>query len=62
MSQQELNLFQFTTGLMAKTGTGSAKIVRSERRNLTALCFLLHYTPNDLRTEAGSPDSAVPVD
>jgi hypothetical protein len=62
MSQKELNLFQFTTSLMTQTGTCPAKIVRGERRNLTVLRLLLHYTPNDLRTEAGSPDSAGLVD
>jgi hypothetical protein len=55
VSQQELNLFQFTTCLMAKTGTGPPEVVWRERWNLTALSFLLYDTPNDLRTEAGSP-------
>jgi hypothetical protein len=62
VSQQELNLFQFTTCLMAKTGTGPPEVVWREKWNLTAPSFLLHDTPNDLRTEAGSPDSASFID
>ena len=47
---------------MAETGTRPAEIVRREGGNLTVFCFLLHDTPNDLRTEAGSPDLASLVD
>ena len=46
--QRELNLFQFTTGLMAKTGASPVKVMRRDRRNLTVQSFLLHNTPNDL--------------
>ena len=49
-----LDLLQFTTGLMAKTGTGPAEVVRRERWNLTALGFLLHHTPNSRGAEAGA--------
>jgi hypothetical protein len=47
---------------MAKTGTGPPEVVWRERWNLTAPSFLLHDTPNDLRTEAGSPDLASFID
>jgi hypothetical protein len=57
VSQQELNLLQLTAGLMAKAGASSTQVVRRERGNLTALCLLLHYTPNHLGAEADSPDS-----
>ena len=53
MSQQELNLLQFTAGLMAKAGASPAQVVRCERRNLTVLCFLFHDTPNDLGLNPG---------
>lgn len=62
VSQQELNLLQFTTGLMAKTGTRPPEIVRCEARNLIVLCFLLHDTPNDLGAEPCAPDPASLVD
>lgn len=52
--QKELNLFQFTTGLMAKTGASPAKVMRRERRNLTVQSFLLHKTPNDLGAKSGA--------
>ena len=42
--QKELNLLQFTTGLMAKTGASPTEVMWSERRNLTILCFLLYNT------------------
>ena len=48
--------------LMTQTGACPAKIVRGERGSLTDLRLLLHYTPNDRRTEAGSPDSAGLID
>jgi hypothetical protein len=60
--QKELNLFELTAGLMAKTGTSAAKIVRRERRDLTILCFLLHDTPNDLGAESAAPNPACLVD
>jgi hypothetical protein len=60
--QKELNLLQFTTSLMAKTGASPAKVVRGERRNLTVLCFLLYNTPNNLGAESGSPNPASLVD
>jgi hypothetical protein len=62
VSQQELNLLQFTAGLMAKTGTRPTEVVRCEERNLTLLCFLLHDTPNDLGAESSAPDPASLVD
>jgi hypothetical protein len=46
--QKELNLLQFTTSLMAKTGASPTEVVRSERWNLTVFRFLLYNTPNDL--------------
>jgi hypothetical protein len=52
VSQQELNLLQFTAGLMAKASASSTKVVRSERLDFTVLCPLLHDTPNDFGTEA----------
>ncbi len=42
--QQELNLVQFTTGLMAKPSTRPAEVMWRERLNLTVLCFLFHNT------------------
>jgi hypothetical protein len=62
VSQQKLDLLQFTTGLMTKTGTSPAEVMRRERRNLTVLCFFLHHAPNDLGAEADAPDSASLVD
>jgi len=56
--QKELNLLQFTTSLMAKTGASPTEVVRSERWNLTVFRFLLYNTPNDLGAESGSPNSA----
>jgi hypothetical protein len=59
--QQKLILLQFTNGLMAKTGKGPAMLVRRQRGDLTALCFLLHYTPVDFGAESGSPDPPSPI-
>jgi hypothetical protein len=42
MTQHEMNLLQFTTDLMSKTGASPAKVVRRESRSLTVLCFPLH--------------------
>lgn len=42
--QKELNLLQFSTGLMAKTGASPTEVMWSEKRNLTILCFLLYNT------------------
>ena len=50
--QKELNLLQFTAGLMTKMGTSSAQIVRRERWNLIFLCFLFDDIPNDLGAES----------
>src|SRR5258707_15596847 len=47
---------------MAEMGTGPTEIMRRKRGNLTDLCFLLHYAPNNLGTEAGAPNSASFVD
>jgi hypothetical protein len=47
---------------MAETGTGPTEIMRRKGGNLTDLCFLLHYAPNNLGTEAGAPNSASFVD
>ena len=55
MAQQELYLLQFTTCLMAKTGTGATEVMGRQSWNLTDLCFLLHHAPNDLGAEAGTP-------
>jgi hypothetical protein len=60
--QKELNLLQFTTGLMAKTGASPPKVMGRERRNLTTLCFLLYDTPNDLGAESSAPNPAALVD
>ena len=60
--EKELNLLQFTAGLMAKTGASPAKVVRRERRNLTGLCFLFHDTPNNLGAKSGTPNPASLVD
>jgi hypothetical protein len=54
--QQELNLLQFTTSLVAQTGASPPEVVRGQGRNLTGLCFLLHHTPDDLGAEAGYQD------
>jgi hypothetical protein len=62
MPQKELNLLQFTTGLMAKTSTSPAKVMRCERRNLTVLSFLLHDTPNDFGPKSSAPNPACLVD
>ena len=62
MAQQELYLLQFTTCLMAKTGTGATEVMGRQSWNLTDLCFLLHHAPDDLGTEAATPDSASFVD
>ena len=43
MAQQELYLLQFTTCLMAKTGTGATEVMGRQSWNLTDLCFLLHH-------------------
>ena len=52
VTQQKLNLLQFTAGPMAKAGASPAEVVQCERRNLTILCFLFHDTPNDLGAKA----------
>jgi len=62
MSQQELNLLQFTTSLVAQTGACTPEIVGRESRNFAVFCFPLHYTPNNLGAETGSPDPASLVD
>lgn len=62
MSQKELNLLQLTASLMAKAGASLAKVVRSERWDLTVLCFLFHDTPNYLGAESGAPNPASLVD
>jgi hypothetical protein len=60
--QKALNLFQFTTGLMAKTGASPAKVIRRERRDLTVQSFLLYNTPNGLGAKSGAPNLAGLVD
>ncbi len=62
MPQKELNLLQFTVGLMAKTGASPAKVVWRDRRNLTVFCFLFHDTPNDLGAESVAPSPASLLD
>ncbi len=62
VSQQELNLLQFTTGLMAKTGTRPTEVVRCEGRNPTVLCFLFHDAPNDLGSKSSTPNPASLID
>jgi hypothetical protein len=58
VSQQKLNLLQFTAALMAQAGATSTQVVRRERGKLPVLCLLLHYTPNHLRTGAGARERA----
>jgi hypothetical protein len=60
--QQELNLLQFTTGLMANAGTRPTEVVRSEGRDPTVFCLLLHDARNDLGAESGAPDPSSLVD
>jgi hypothetical protein len=62
VSQQKLNLLQFTASLMAQTGACTPEIVGRESRDLAVICFLLHDAPNDLGADAGSPDSFGLVD
>ena len=40
------------------TGTGPAEVMERQRWNLTDLCFLFNHAPDDLGTEAATPDSA----
>lgn len=60
--QKELNLLQFSTGLMARTGASPANIVWRERSDLRVLCFLFHDTPNHFGAESSAPSSASRVD
>ena len=62
MSKQELNLLQFTPGLMAKASASPAKVVRCKRLDLTVLRFLFHDTPNDFGAESRAPNPASFVD
>ena len=40
----------------------AAEVVGRQSWNLTDLCFLLHHAPDDLGTEAATPNSASFVD
>jgi hypothetical protein len=60
--EKELNLLQFSTRLLAKTGANPAEVVRRERLDLTVFCSLLHDTSNDLGTESRAPNPASFVD
>jgi hypothetical protein len=55
-------LLQLTACLMTETGTGPAEVMGRKSWNLTDLCFLFNHAPDDLGTEAATPDSASFVD
>src|ERR1039458_2121201 len=43
---------------MTETGAGPTEVMGRQSWNVTDLCFLLHQAPDDLGTEAATPDSA----
>ena len=61
MPQQELNLFQFASGSMAKASAGPPKIVWGEFRNSKSLRVLLHNVPDHLLGHVVAPDSPDPA-
>lgn len=62
MPQKKLDLLQLPSRLMTQARTGATEVVGRQSWNLTDLCFLLNHTPDDLRAEAPTPDSASLVD
>lgn len=62
VSEQELNLFQFTSGRVAPARAAATKIVRRKSFDSGSLGALLYYVPNDVLSETISPDYAVLAD
>jgi len=62
MTQQELNLLQLTSRLMAQPCTGPAQVVRCHPWQTATFRVSLHNCPDHLGCKAVSPDSASPVD
>ena len=63
MTEQELNLFEFTSGTVAEPSAGTTKVVRRQAIHSDPLCLSLYCCPNNIRsdptTQLGpvSPDS-----
>jgi hypothetical protein len=55
MTQQELNLFEFTAGGMTEPGARSSQIVRRELRHLNSFCISFDHVPNDLLCHSVAP-------
>jgi hypothetical protein len=56
VTQKELNLFQLTSGLMAKPSASSMQIVRSDRSEAASGDCLTDDRPDHLRGKAGTPN------
>jgi hypothetical protein len=52
MSEEELNLFEFSSRLMAKPGAGSTQVVRSDYADAAGNGRFTNYGPNNLRRES----------
>src|SRR3984893_14275549 len=62
MAQQELNLFQLSSRLMAKSCTGATQVVRCDRCQTTAFGVCLHNCPDHLGRKTVARDSACLID
>src|SRR5437773_1124133 len=56
MSQQELNLLKLSTRQVAKSGTGTPEVVRSQLLDAHPGCKLLDSAPHDLFCDTAAPD------
>src|SRR6266849_5500137 len=62
MTQQELNLFQLSSRLMALSCTGPSQVVRCDSSQTTAFRICLYDCPDHLGRKAVSPDSPCLID
>ncbi len=62
MTEQELNLFQLASCLMAQPRTGPSQVVRCDCWQTAAFRVSFHNCPDHLGRKAVSPDSACLVD
>jgi hypothetical protein len=62
MPEQELDLFEFATGEMTKSGACAPQVVRSQLLNACRVRSLFHDCPDHFRGHAVSPDLAGLID
>ena len=51
VTEQELNLFEFTSGTVAEPSAGTTKIVRRQVIHSDPLCISLYCYPNNIRSD-----------